>query len=124
MQGLRAPADWIAVTFGDMTDNELNDFISQRFTKWTTEFQPLKYAAHLSGPVRINYETRCSSTSPAQITPNKPTYEDQCFAQSFFPESLSDGADEHRTGSGIFPAGRGIGHLKVLEPLRSKAGFG
>jgi hypothetical protein len=41
MQGLRAPTDWIAATFGYMTDNELNDLISQRFTKWTTEFQPL-----------------------------------------------------------------------------------
>jgi hypothetical protein len=44
MQGLRARADWIAATFGDMADSELTDFINQRFTKWTTEFQTLEYA--------------------------------------------------------------------------------
>jgi hypothetical protein len=39
MRGLRNRADWVADTFGDMTDGELNSFIGQRFARWTTEFQ-------------------------------------------------------------------------------------
>lgn len=39
VRGLRTRAEWIAFSFGDMTDSELNEFIGQRFAKWTTEFQ-------------------------------------------------------------------------------------
>ncbi|MDE1155339.1 MAG: hypothetical protein PW735_06355 [Acidobacteriaceae bacterium] len=44
MRGLRSRADWIAITFGEMTDQELGAFIGQRFAKWTTEFQSLELA--------------------------------------------------------------------------------
>lgn len=44
MRGLRTRADWIAITFGEMTDQELRAFIGQRFTKWTTEFQSPEFA--------------------------------------------------------------------------------
>lgn len=42
MRGLRERADWIAATFGEMTDAELGEFVNQRFAKWTTEFQTVE----------------------------------------------------------------------------------
>jgi hypothetical protein len=44
MRGLRYRADWVADTFGDMSDAELNEFIAQRFARWTTVFQSAETA--------------------------------------------------------------------------------
>lgn len=44
IRGLRTRADWIATTFGDMSDDELNEFVGQRFARWTTAFQALEFS--------------------------------------------------------------------------------
>ena len=38
VQALRERADWIATTFGDMSNDDLRAFVRTRFAEWTTEF--------------------------------------------------------------------------------------
>lgn len=44
VRGLRNRAEWVANTFGDMTDAELSEFIGHRFSRWTTVFQSAEAA--------------------------------------------------------------------------------
>jgi hypothetical protein len=38
VQALRERADWIATTFGDMSNDDLRAFVRTRFGEWMTEF--------------------------------------------------------------------------------------
>nr|WP_197980173.1 MULTISPECIES: ABC-three component system middle component 2 [unclassified Rhizobium] len=39
---LQARAEWVAETFDELTDHELDDVIHGLFSKWTAEFQPFE----------------------------------------------------------------------------------
>lgn len=39
---LQARADWVAETFDELTDHELDGVVNGLFSKWTAEFQPVE----------------------------------------------------------------------------------
>jgi hypothetical protein len=39
---LQARAEWVAETFDELTDRELDGVVNGLFSKWTAEFQPVE----------------------------------------------------------------------------------
>lgn len=43
---LRKRAEWVAATFDNLTNDELNVIVNRLFKAWTTEFQPVQSNSH------------------------------------------------------------------------------